>query len=225
MFEEQPLSLQQRIKTLASNAQEQNQPYGWFEPLYAQARGDAAQVPWAKSSAHPYLLEWLPQQSTPELGTQALIIGCGLGDDAEFLQAHGYQVTAFDVSQTAIAWCRQRFPSSDVNYQVADLLNLEPNWHQAFDLVYECRNIQALPMGIRQRVVGAIAPLVSRSGQLVVITRICSDDAESDGPPWPLSPQDLAEFSAYNLREIKRSTFREEGLATVQQARIIYQYG
>lgn len=220
MFEEQPASVQHRVKTLATQAQQQNQPYAWFEPLYAQAQGDTAQVPWAKSTAHPYLQEWLLQQPQPAPNRTAVVIGCGLGDDAEALQSHGYQVTAFDVSPTAIAWCRQRFPTSEVHYQVADLLNLDPGWQQTFDLVYECRNIQALPIRMRQQVMGAIAPLVSETGILLVITRTRTDEAECDGPPWPLSPQELAEFTAYGLQETERATFLEG--ETVPQARIIY---
>ena len=220
MFEEQPASLRQRIKTLATEAQQQNQPYAWFEPLYAQAQGDVDQVPWAKSTPHPYLQAWLRQHPQPAADSKALVIGCGLGDDAEALQAHGYQVTAFDVSSTAIAWCQRRFPNSAVHYQVADLLNLDPNWHHAFDLVHECRNIQALPIEMHRQVVGAIALLVTEGGILLVITRTRPDEADCDGPPWPLSPQALAKFAAYGLLEIERATFLEG--ETVPQARIIY---
>lgn len=224
MFEEQPPSVQNRVKSLASEAQAQNQPYAWFEPLYAQANGNADQVPWAKSTAHPYLQMWLPEQPQPPAHSKALVIGCGLGNDAEALQAHGYQVTAFDVSPTAIAWCHQRFPHSAVDYQVADLFHLDPSWNQAFDLVYECRNIQALPIPLRQQVVGAIAPLVAKTGQLLVVTRIRLDEQECEGPPWPLSPFELAEFENYGLVETDRATFVEGETVTVQQARIIYQY-
>jgi len=222
MFEDQPPTLRNRVKSLAAEAQQQNQPYAWFEPLYAQAQGDATLVPWAKSMAHPYLQEWLQQHPQPQYRSKAVVIGCGLGDDAEALQAHGYQVTAFDVSPTAIAWCDQRFPDSAVDYQVADLLNLDPTWNQTFDLVYDCRNIQALPIRIRPQVVGAIAPLASTTGLILIITRIRADVTECDGPPWPLSPQELAEFAAYGLQETDRTTFRES--ETVNQARITYQF-
>lgn len=224
MFEEQPPSLQNRVKSLATEAQVQNRPYSWFEPLYAQANGNAEQVPWAKSTAHPYLQAWLSEQPQPPANSKAIVIGCGLGDDAEALQVHGYQVTAFDVSPTAIAWCQQRFPHSEVDYQVADLFHLDPSWNQAFNLVYECRNIQALPISLRKQVVGAIAPLVAKAGQLLVITRIRPDERDCEGPPWPLSPLELAEFAAYGLVETDRATFVEGETVTVQQTRIIYQY-
>lgn len=224
MFEEKSPSMQNRIKTWASEAQAQNQPYAWFEPLYAQANGNADQVPWAKSTAHPYLQAWLTEHPQPVAHSKALVIGCGLGNDAEALQAHGYQVTGFDVSPTAIAWCHQRFPHSAVDYQVADLFHLDPSWNQTFDLVYECRNIQALPIHLRQQVVGAIAPLVAKTGKLLVVTRIRPDEQECEGPPWPLSPLELAEFENYGLVETERATFVEGETIAVQQARILYQY-
>lgn len=224
MFEEQPSSVQNRVKALASEAQAQNQPYAWFEPLYAQANGNAEHVPWAKSTMHPYLQAWLSDHPQPPASHNALVIGCGLGDDAEALQTHGYQVTAFDVSPTAIAWCQQRFPDSKVDYQVADLFHLDPSWTQAFDLVYECRNIQALPLMLRKQAVGAIATLVAQAGELLVITRIRPDERECEGPPWPLSPLELAEFEACGLVESDRATFIEGETITVTQARVTYRY-
>jgi len=64
------------------------------------------------------------------------VVGCGLGDDAEALAQQGFQVTAFDISPTAIAWCEKRFPDSQVKYQVADLFALDPAWHHKFDFVF-----------------------------------------------------------------------------------------
>lgn len=62
---------------------------------------------------HPALLAWLDGE--PEgVRHRALVIGCGLGDDAEAVRRRGYRVSAFDIAPTAIARCRQRFPDSKV---------------------------------------------------------------------------------------------------------------
>ena len=124
--------------------------------MYAEAEGDSSQVPWVKNSPHPYLQDWLENSIPQGKGCSALVIGCGLGDDAEALAELGYQVTAFDISPTAIAWCKERFPNSKVTYLVADLFNLPSAWKDNFDLVYECRNVQALPINIRGKVISAI---------------------------------------------------------------------
>jgi ubiquinone/menaquinone biosynthesis C-methylase UbiE len=141
------------------------------------------------------------------------------------LQARGFKVTAFDISPTAIAWCRKRFPDSPVTYVVADLLVVDPAWHRAFDLVVESRNIQALPLDVRSKVIEAIASLVAKEGTLLVVTRRRDTDTEPPGPPWPRSDQELAQFQALGFREIRRDTFFEGEDNAIEQVRIEYRLG
>ena len=222
MFEQQPKTIQQKVKSLATNSIERQDPTGWFEPLYAEAQGNTAQVPWAKNQAHPYLQQWLETYPPETEGKTALVVGCGLGDDAEILDSIGYRVTAFDISPTAIAWCQQRFPESSVNYQVGDLFNLDPNWQHKFDFVFECRNIQALPLDVRSQVISAIAPLVANNGTLLVITRYRDNNTIPDGPPWALSDAELSRFTELGLTEVRRDRFIEGEQIKVEQLRLEY---
>jgi hypothetical protein len=103
------------------------------------------------------------------------------------------------------------------------LFALAPQWHRRFNLVYECRNIQALPLSVRSKVIGAIAPLVAEAGTLLVITRFRDTDTEPDGSPWPLSERELAQFEQWGLREIRRDLFLETGdNVTIKQLRLEY---
>ena len=124
MFEQQPDNLRQKIEKLAQEAQDKSDPSSWFESLYQDATGDSSQFPWAKLDIHPFFQDWLKENPISGAGKTALVIGCGLGDDAETLTKLGFEVMAFDISPTAIAWCKRRFPESKVNYQVADLFTL-----------------------------------------------------------------------------------------------------
>ena len=100
-------------RRLAKAYADRGDPNGWFEEFYAQAEGDIHKVYWADLKPNPLLLDWISGQ--PNLsGKQAITIGCGLGDDAEALAQTGYQVTAFDISPSAIAMCQQRYPDSPV---------------------------------------------------------------------------------------------------------------
>ncbi|MEM1171771.1 MAG: class I SAM-dependent methyltransferase [Cyanobacteria bacterium P01_H01_bin.35] len=222
MLEEQAEAIQQKIKKLATESQKAD-PTAWFDILYSEAEGDAGQIPWARLTTHPYLQEWLDISQPQGEGRTALVIGCGLGDDAEALANLGFQVTAFDISTNAIAWCQERFPNSSVNYLVADLLALNSEWHRKFDLVIESRTIQALPVGMRSQVINCIAPLVASKGTLLVMTRIREDDSIPDGPPWPLSDKELAQFIELGLQEVRRDLFLSEvGEKTIEQVRIEY---
>ncbi len=122
-----------------------NNPTGWFEALYNQAKGDSSAVPWANLGPSPDVVDWFNKQQLQGNSQKALVVGCGLGDDAEFLSHRGFVVTAFDVSPTAIAWCKQRFPDSTVTYHPADLFEPPAEWLAGFDFVLEYFTIQALP--------------------------------------------------------------------------------
>ena len=221
MFE-QPDLLRQRVKQLSDDAQQQNSPYAWFEVLYAEAQGNSGQVPWAKLMPHPYLQSWLLEKQPIGNQKTVLVVGCGLGDDAEAFAKLGFKVTAFDVSPTAISWCKERFPDSSVHYQTADLFNLDPIWNSSFDLVFECRNLQALPVELRPEAVSKIGPLVAPQGILLVITRFKEwEHGPESGPPWPLSEDELQEFIGFNLIEVERQLFQEVSVP-VRSARIEY---
>ncbi|MBF2005264.1 MAG: class I SAM-dependent methyltransferase [Chlorogloeopsis fritschii C42_A2020_084] len=223
MFEKQPQDLRQKVKQLATEALNKSDPSAWFEVLYTEAQGDTAQIPWAKLTVNPYLQNWLLTYSPQSQGHSALVIGCGLGDDAEALAEFGFQVTAFDISPTAIAWCKQRFPNSPVTYAIADLLAIPPQWHYAFDLVVESRNLQALPLSVRSCAIQSVASLVAVGGTLLVINRFRETEAEPDGPPWPLSNSELAQFEALGLSEVRRTLLMDPEQPDVKHIRLEYQ--
>ena len=73
-------------------------PTGWFEHLYAAAEEGQAVVPWDRRAPHPLLVEWAAGQPPPRPAHRALVVGCGLGEDAAYLSGLGWGVTAFDIS-------------------------------------------------------------------------------------------------------------------------------
>ena len=169
---------------------------GWFDKVYASGN-----VPWAIGKAHPLLTQWMAQHEISGAGKRALVVGCGLGDDAEFLAQRAYNVTAFDISETAIAACQTRFPDTQVDYQVADLLNAPEAWGNAFDFVFESRTIQALPWHMSEDAMRAISHCVKVGGTLVVVCFGRDPEDDRRGIPWRLSHEDLAHFAHWGLQE------------------------
>ena len=164
---------------------------GWFDRLYTQAAGRTQLVPWAELEPNPVLTRLLEGQGVAP-GTRALVVGCGLGDDAEALAAHGAEVTAFDISPAAVEWARKRFPGSCVDYQVADLLDLPSAWLDTFDFIFEAYTLQAVPRAVRDLAVPCLPGLLAPGGRLLIVCRGGDDDQDQDGPPWKLSWGQLA---------------------------------
>jgi threonine dehydrogenase-like Zn-dependent dehydrogenase len=174
----------------------------FFESLYRAAGRDPTSIPWADMEPTPVLVRWLGEaRATPG---DASVVACGLGDDAEALAAAGWRVTAFDISPAAIAWCRDRFPESRVDYQVQDLSDVPSSWHGAFDLVVEARTIQSFPPDQQPQTMAWISDLVAAGGRLLVATIGHRGTPAENGPPWPVAESDLAAFleQGLELREV-----------------------
>jgi hypothetical protein len=198
-----------RTSRIAREAVAEGRSSGWFDVVYREAGGDPGQVPWADLEPSPGLDRWLAD--TPPARANAVVVGCGLGDDAEAVAAAGVAaVTAFDISPTAIDWCRRRFPASPVRYLQADLLNPPGELAAGFDLVVESRTVQAFPPDRRDDVCAAIARLVAPGGALWVFQQLWEEPADPQGPPWPLRRSDLGRFTRLGLDETRYERWRRE---------------
>jgi SAM-dependent methyltransferase len=155
-------------------------------------------------------------------GCRALEVGCGLGDDAEDLARRGFAVTAFDVSATAIDWCRRRFPGSPVEYVVADLLNPPAEWARAFDFVQESYTLQVLPPDVREVAIRRVARFVAPGGSLLVVARGREPSDPPGTMPWPLVHDELGGFGRAGLEELSFEDFSDDETPPVRRFRAVY---
>jgi len=170
----------------------------WFEAVYETAGDDPAQIPWADLNPHPLLAAWLASAASPTSGARALDVGCGLGDNAAAIAAKGWRISGFDLSPRAIRWATSRFPA--LEFAAADLFAPPVEWNAAFDFVHECYTLQALPDAPRAEAMKRIAGFVRPGGALLVIARARDGSGPAAGPPWPLTRDELMQFTAHGLR-------------------------
>ena len=190
-----------RARELAAEFAERGDSFGWFDEFYKEAAGDNEQIPWADLEPNKYFKTWADDVELKGDGRKALVVGCGLGDDAKFLNDLGFKVTAFDISPTAIEWAKRLHADTDIQFEVADLFEPFRGWLGAFDFVLEIYTIQPLPMEMRERVIDAIAAFVADDGELVIVTRGREDDEEPVELPWPLSRRDLSRFETHGMKQ------------------------
>jgi SAM-dependent methyltransferase len=204
----------QPARALAHAAIERGEPLAWFEELYAGAAGEQA-IPWADLVPNPHLMSWLEGR---QLSGRALKVGCGLGDDAEALAALGLDIVAFDISPTAIDWCRRRFPDSRVEYVVADVLDPPDEWADAFDFVLECYTLQVLPPELRAPAAARIEAMVAPGGTLLVIARGRDEEDPPGQMPWPLTADELK--GCFGLERVSFEDFLDDEAPPVRRLRM-----
>jgi len=207
-----------RIRELQKDGKQRGDDYRWFDAVYVEAEGVAARIPWSETGLNEQVGKWGAGQSGE--GQTAVVIGCGLGDNAEFLSLLGFAVTAFDISPAAVAWCRRRFPRSRVRYVEGDLFQAAQQLG-VFDFVLEVHTLQALPRELRAQAVAAIAALARR--RVLVIGRGCDQPAADEMIPWPLTRGELAGFLAAGLREVYFRDFLDDKQPPVRRFVVEYE--
>lgn len=190
-----------RARELAAEFTDRGDMLGWFEAFYKEAGGDNEQIPWADLEPNKFFRIWAEDVGLKGNGRKALVVGCGLGDDARYLNDLGFEVSAFDISPTAIEWAKRLSEGTDIRFEIMDLFEPFRGWLGNFDFVLEIYTIQPLPMDMRERVIDSIAAFLADDGELVVVTRGREDYEEPDQLPWPLSRRDLSRFETHGLTQ------------------------
>ncbi len=174
----------------------------FFESVYENAdHDDLSSIPWATLAPNVCLEKHLSQKGQVS-GKKALVIGCGLGDDALILEKYGYEVDALDISPSAIALAKKRHPDSKVDFHVADIYDMPSSSVGKYDFVYEGLTIQSLPPSDRENLVGIIASLVAKEGELFVYAHSQDDTDNYGGPPWPLYEDEFMLFEKEGLEQV-----------------------
>lgn len=190
----------------------------FFESIYKQSQGDEEKIPWATLQTNKYLAEYLEQHIGE---SKAVVIGCGLGDDAVALAEAGFDVTAIDVSQTAIDWCKERFGHTDVNFRVQDIFELPEEMLGQYDFIFESRTIQSLSLEFRNKIIGAISSLMAPDAKALIIADGKRESETHEGPPWPLTSNELRLFENHGCKELEFSIF--DGERSSLKFRALYQ--
>ena len=199
-------------RRLAGEALAAGDPTGWFERLYAAAETGQAAVPWDRGAPHPLLVEWATTIRLDGTRRRAIVVGCGLGHDAQYIAGLGFDTVAFDVSGSAVRAAQSRFPGSAVDYLTADVLSPPQSWHRAFDLVVESLTLQAMPDPPRREAIANVGNLAAPGGTLLVIARARDTGEEpDDGPPWALTRAEIDAFQATGLEPVRLEEMRDQG--------------
>ena len=188
-----------------ARAVDDGEPTRWFEEIWsAGARGEI-DIPWDRDAAYAPVLDFVDAIGAGG-GRRAVVVGAGLGADAELLATHGFSTVAFDIAPSAVELARRRHPDSAVTYRVADLLDLPAELVGAFDLVIEVFTVQAMPRSLRSDAVAGIRRLLAPGGEALVIQFVRPDGVADEGPPWLLDRSEMESFADDDVHLIRLGT-------------------
>jgi SAM-dependent methyltransferase len=190
----------------------------WFDGLYEEHKDAHENIPWARQAVNPLLQRYLDEVS--EHKGKALVIGCGLGDDAKALELAGYDVVAIDIAQTALDLAFARFPDTNIVFEKQDIFEMPDKYHEHFDFVFEAFTIQSLPIEFREKMIKAVANTVAKEGKLLLVAH--QREELFDGPPWPLVKDEVDLFKTHSLKELSHTIETEESKISNTFFRVFY---
>lgn len=192
----------------------------WFDGLYHENRESQENIPWARHDVNPWLDSYLKEDIAHQ--GKALVIGCGLGDDAYAIEKAGYDVLAIDVSQTALELAQEKFPDSDITFEKQDIFDMPHEYEHYFDFVFEAYTIQSLPVEFREKMINAVAKTVAKNGRLLLVAHK-RDESFQGGPPWPLEAYQVDLFRNEGLDELVHEVHSQDSQISKECFRVLYE--
>ncbi|MDQ7061761.1 MAG: class I SAM-dependent methyltransferase [Sulfurimonas sp.] len=199
--------------------QEHNLASAWFNNLYEEHKNNHENIPWAKLKVNPLLETYLKAAS--EHKGKALVIGCGLGDDAKALEVAGFEVIAIDVSQVALDLAQERFSDSKIIFEKQDIFDMPKKYEEYFDFIFEAFTIQSLPRKFRQKMIQSISQSLCKKGKILVVAH--KKEHDFNGPPWPLEKHEIDLFKTSGLEEISFEIHEEKAAISNKKFKALYQ--
>ncbi|WP_291842611.1 methyltransferase domain-containing protein [Maricaulis sp.] len=151
-----------------------------------EARFRNNDTPWERPGVHPAARNWL-ESGTLAPGHSVIIPGCGRCPEVAAFARAGLNVTAADLSGTAIAWQKAKLQKEDLSceYLEGDILGSgDRRWQpdEPADRVYDQTFLCAIHPRLRERYADALANLwLKPGGQLLALFM---QKNERGGPPF-----------------------------------------
>lgn len=177
------------------NSKEKHEFPDW-EQRYRET--DVEKMPWYYKELEPDVREALKDLGLHE--GRALDIGTGPGTQAMGLAAIGFEVTATDISGTAIDKARARAEAKGIKVDWKTDNILDTALTGKFDLIFDRGCFHTLDPELRDRYVDIVSGLLNPGGYLLLKTFSVKEPGQEG--PYRFAPEDIEKYFSRKLEII-----------------------
>jgi cyclopropane fatty-acyl-phospholipid synthase-like methyltransferase len=153
-----------------------------------ELRYQTGDMRWEKGAPSPGLVDFL---ATHKLAGRVLVPGCGWGHDVRAISCGENEVVGIDIAPSAISGA-EKFPRvANERYQLADLFDLPPGFHGAFDWVWEHTCFCAIDPTRRADYAASVAAALNPDGHFLAVFYMNPDNDSLDKPPYGTTTREL----------------------------------
>jgi thiopurine S-methyltransferase len=210
-----------------------------MQPSFWLDRWQRADIGFHQDTAHDFLpRHWLALGVAK--GAQVLVPLCGKSLDMVWLAEHGHEVVGVELSALAVDGFfaeRSRTPGIETSgaftvkragpYEIwcGDYFALDPAVTRRIGGVFDRAALVALPHVMQQAYADQLAALTP-SGAAVLLVALDYDPSEMEGPPFPISPDQVAALfaAAFRISVLERRdglaaspNLRQRGLTALEE--------
>lgn len=159
-------------------------------PMDWEQRFRDEETPWERGALHPAVQHW-HDLGLPATRNRMIIPGCGRAPELLYFAEAGYDVTAADLSQTAIDWQAENLRHHGVEATLVsgDVFEHEPS--SPYDCVWEQTFLCAIPPRLRETYERSVHDWLKPGG---ILLALFMQKDERGGPPYGCSLEAMREL-------------------------------
>lgn len=169
---------------------------GWFDQLYTAAADGQVTMPWSRTEPQPLLVQWAHRAELRGTGQTAVVVGCALVADAEFVAGLGFTTTS---RRPRSGWPGNAMRTPPSAMSVPTCCTCQPTgsapstWSSRSSRCRRCRPNST-------RAAAAVRDLVADGGTLLVIG--ATPESDEAVPPWPLTRNEIGVLATDGLNAV-----------------------
>lgn len=145
-------------------------------------------------------------------GTSLLEVGCGNGRDASFFASEGFAVLGVDISEAAIALCRERYTLRNLSFLAGDIRAV-PDGAGPFGAIYSRFCLHAMTPAEEQVFVDLSHAQLEPGGSLFIECRSINDPLARRGEVISKTERILGHYRRFIVPDELEQRLREAGFA------------